>query len=97
MPYNAGQWLRRHHARVDISSVLTHLTKRTEIDGKHLSAVDVLLKILAEKEIKGSTTDKGFIVGDRPAVCFQDAPLLALAQNIAFEAEHHDKLGNKIR
>lgn len=58
-----------------------------------MTAVDVLLKIIDDKTIMGSDTAKGFIVGSRRAVCFQDAPLLGLAQNIAFEKEVSPKMG----
>lgn len=73
--------------RQDLSSSLVHLTRSNVIDGKEYSAVDVLLKILREKKIIGSTTEKGFIRGNRPALCFQDAPLYSIAQNLAFEKE----------
>jgi len=73
--------------RQNLTSSLVHLTRSAEIDGKKLSAVDVLLKILREKKIKGSSTKKGFIRGKKSAVCFQDAPLYAIAQNLKFEKE----------
>jgi hypothetical protein len=55
-----------------------------------------LVKILNEKCIKGSTTASGFIVGDRPAVCFQDTPLLGLAENIRYE-ETQNTVAGRIR
>ena len=73
--------------RQDLSSSLVHLTRKAEIDGRKLSAVDVLLKILRDKKIIGSTTEKGFIRGKKSAVCFQDAPLYSIAQNLKFERE----------
>ena len=60
---------------------LVHLTKPT--DTEHLE--DVLIKILKEKKLRGSTTKSGFIVGNRTAVCFQDTPLYSLAQNVYYE------------
>ena len=47
--------------------------------------MDILIKILKEKTIIGSTTESGFICGDTPAVCFQDSPLYHLTQNIYYE------------
>lgn len=73
--------------RQDLSSSLVHLTKAAKIDGKNYSAVDILLKILREQKILGSTPEKGFIRGKRSAVCFQDAPLYSIAQNLKFEKE----------
>ena len=87
MAYEYNKWKSRMSDRQDLSSSLVHLTRAAEIDGKKLSAVDVLLKILREKMIIGSTTEKGFIRGKRSAVCFQDAPLYAIAQNLKFEKE----------
>ncbi|MGM0496128.1 MAG: DUF2971 domain-containing protein [Bacillota bacterium] len=73
--------------RQDLSSSLVHLTRSSEINGNQLSPVEVLLKILRERKIIGSTTEKGFIRGNKSAVCFQDAPLYSIAQNIKFEKE----------
>jgi hypothetical protein len=50
-----------------------------------MSALQVLIKILRERTIRGSTTASGFIVGARSAVCFHDAPAYSLCQNIDFE------------
>lgn len=73
--------------RQDLSSSLVHLTRAVTVGGKELTPVDVLLKILRERTIIGSTTDSGFIRGARRAVCFQDAPLFSIAQNLKFEKE----------
>lgn len=74
-------WLKRLAERNDLTSNLVHLTKPS---GKK-SVLDVLLKILDEQRLKGSTTSSGFIVGKTPAVCFQDTPLYSLSQNIYYE------------
>lgn len=71
--------------RSDLTSQLVHLTRGAGADGKSPDAVNVLLQILRDKKIKGSTTSSGFIIGDQPAVCFQDVPLYHLAQNIHAE------------
>ena len=88
--YTNDKWIKRHHARVDISSVLTHLTRGA--NGK--SAVEVLLKILADKTIKAG---HGYIYGNRAAVCFQDAPLVGIAQNLKFEIDMQKELGRAPR
>ena len=87
MGYDYRKWKARMSERQDMSSSLVHLTRGTEIDGREMTPVDILLKILREETILGSTTDKGFIRGNRPAVCFQDAPLYSIAQNLKFEKE----------
>lgn len=72
-----NEWSNRYKNRNDISSRLTHLTKEsTERD-----AFQTLLKILDDKVINGSTTETGFIIGNKPAVCLQEAPLNAIAEN----------------
>ena len=90
MPYDLKLWRERHKQRIDISQRITHLT-RSSSDGK-MKAVDVLIKILNERKICGSD---GFIVGSRRAVCFQDAPLLGLAQNVDFEREVAPKMSRQ--
>ena len=88
MPYNHDLWTKRIASRSDISSQVIHLTRSTEIEGKKVGPVDILVKILEEGRIKASTTDSGFICGDIPATCFQDAPLYSLAQNIHTEEQY---------
>ena len=87
MDYDYWKWKERMSDRQDLSSSLVHLTRAAEINEMKLSAVDVLLKILRERKIIGSTSEKGFIRGNRSAVCFQDAPLFSIAQNLKFEKE----------
>lgn len=53
----------------------------------NLKAVDTLIKILKVGTINGSTTESGFIIGDRTAACFQELPLEAIKQNIEIEQE----------
>lgn len=88
MPYNHDLWTKRIASRSDISSQVIHLTRSAEIEGKKGGPVDILVKILEEGRIKASTTDSGFICGDNPATCFQDAPLYSLAQNIHTEEQY---------
>jgi hypothetical protein len=76
-----------------MTAVLSHLTKpkgRVETTDEHLVnelATENLLAILKGGILRGSTRAGGFIVGDRPAVCFYDAPLLALAQNVRYDVD----------
>ncbi|MBV1910611.1 MAG: hypothetical protein KUG78_15015 [Kangiellaceae bacterium] len=83
--------------RSDMSSSLVHLTRGTSHDGNELSSVDTLLKILREGQINGSDPQLGFIHGGESAVCFQDAPLYSVAQNIAFEKKYREENNSRYR
>lgn len=94
----AKDWWKRISRRSDMTGTVTHLTKEAKIDGKDLSALEVLVKILKDKKLKGSTTESGFIVGSRRAVCFQETPLYSLSENIIYEEELEEKSKNpKVR
>jgi hypothetical protein len=82
--YKIEDWKNRLSERSDLSSSIVHLTRK----GTAANLVEQLLKILDDKTLIGSTTDSGFIVGKTPAVCFQDAPLHSIAQNIWFEQKY---------
>jgi hypothetical protein len=81
MPYTKKEWTRRIADRSDICTGLVHLTRSTDT----LKVRDVLLKILKDKKLIGSSTDSGFICGNKRAVCFQDAPLYSISQNVYYE------------
>lgn len=81
MAYDSELWRKRYVERSDLTTELVHLTRATD----NKSEIDVLFEILESKTIRGSTTSSGFIVGQTPAVCFQDAPLNAVGQNCWFE------------
>ena len=81
MPYTKDSWRRRYSERTDLTTGLVHLTKPSP---KH-KLVEMMFKILEEGTLRGSTTDKGFVVGKNRAVCFQDAPVHSVAQNCWFE------------
>ena len=81
MPYTKESWRRRYSERTDLTTGLVHLTKSSPKN----KLVEVMFKILEEGILRGSTTDKGFIVGKNRAVCFQDAPVQSVAQNCWFE------------
>jgi len=93
MKYTKDQWRKRIHLRSDISGSITHLTR----ENSETSAIDVLIKILSEKRLIGSSPEMGFIIGDTKAVCFQDAPIYGLTQNLINEQYSRSELGNKIR
>lgn len=98
MPYNLDLWTKRIAARSDLSSQVVHLTRSTIIDGKKVGPVDILVRILEEQCINASSREGGFICGDIPATCFQEAPLYSLAQNIHTEEQYRkDNEGAKIR
>ena len=84
MGYKKENWKARIAQRSDITCGLIHLTRENNID----SAIRVLIKILLEQRLIGSTTSSGFIVGNTPAVCFQEAPMYSVAQNIYTEQEY---------
>src|SRR5689334_15305312 len=83
MGYTKTQWMSRIAHRNDVTATLIHLTRNQA----NMSVMNVLLKILTEKHLIGSTTKTGFIVGNRNAVCFQEAPLYSLTQNIYTEEQ----------
>lgn len=90
--YNISKWLNRHRNRNDISAYLTHLTKPQD----NLNSVEVLIKILKEKKLLGSGRS-GFIKGSEKAVCFQDAPVNGIGQNVLHEERMRKEFGGKIR
>lgn len=94
------EWRARISNRTDLTQGLVHLTKPNE----ELNAFEVLMKILKEKRIIGSTNktvngeQRGFICGKDSAVCFQDVPLLSLSENILHEQRlRHEKPDRSIR
>jgi len=93
MKYTKEDWKKRLSERSDLSISLVHLTKPN--DGKNV--IEVMYKILNERKLKGST-NTGFINGTKQAVCFQDAPIHSVCQNVWFEkklTELHER--EKIR
>lgn len=68
--------LSRHSERSDLSAHLIHFTKAA--DGKN--AFEVLLRILREKRLAGST---GFVKGGTPCVSFTEAPVDILAADLS--------------
>jgi len=84
MGYNYKKWKERLATRTDMTIMVTHLTKPS----KELNAFEVLLKILEERTLIGSSPgEPGFIVGNNRTVCFQEAPMYSLAQNVYLEQQ----------
>lgn len=77
---NYKEWQQRITRRSDMTTGLVHLTKRTETS----SALDVLVKILKDKKLQGGS---GYVCGNNKVVCFQDAPLHSISENIFYEQQ----------
>lgn len=80
MPYTKEDWINRLKRRTDLGGQVAHFTRPAEIGGKQYTALQVLLKILRERTIKAGG---GYVRGK--AVCFQDAPVYSLSQNLDYE------------
>lgn len=93
MTYTEDAWKKRIKSRIDICSGVTHLTKESTLNGNKLDPLNVLIKILRERRIIGSTTASGFINGSTPAVCFMDSPLYATCQNVEYEKDNRKMSG----
>lgn len=94
MNYTKEEWEKRLSERSDLSTSIVHLTRC----GNDKTSIDNLIKILEDKKLIGSTTNSGFIVGSIPAVCFQDAPLYSISQNIWYEQKYKkENSGSKVR
>lgn len=65
------EWLQRIARRTDFTSGLVHLTKSQLIGKTKHSGLDILMKILDEQILKGSTTKSGFITGSTPLFAFK--------------------------
>lgn len=93
MSYTKSYWMERHAGRSDLTAYVAHFTRPVGDGDRTKSAIDVLLDILEQRRLVGSTSESGFINGSTPAVCFQDAPIYALAQNIYIEQKLQKQLG----
>ncbi len=92
---NEKQWIEHIIRRSDITSRVTHLTRRVE----DKSGIEVLYKILEDKKLLASDIG-GYVRCGAKAVCFQDVPLYSLAENIKYESEianERYKNSNKIK
>lgn len=94
MSYSIEDWKQRIRNRSDMSGYLYHLTRGTS----ELNTLEVLIKILKERKLRGSTTSSGFIVGGNTAVCFQDTTTYGLCQNSYHEQQlRKDDKNMKVR
>jgi len=87
MGYNVKTWNDRIAQRTDFSTQVVHLTRERE-DAK---VAQVLYEIVSSRTLKGSSTASGFICGNQKAVCFQDAPLVSVCQNVYYEQKYKEK------
>lgn len=94
MPYTLKNWKERIASRSDLTGHLIHLTRGANINSQEVSSLDILIKILLEQRLIGSSTKSGFICGNRKAVCFQDTPIYQLTQNIYSEQEYRNQNPN---
>lgn len=84
---NKNQWLDRLSMRTDISKYLIHLTKPGKVEDESVDYIGILIKILKEQNLEGSTTESGFICGKTKAVCFQETPVSFIGQNTQYESK----------
>ena len=80
-------WRKRLNNRNDMAARITHLTRGSDAD----DAFENLWKILVDKKLNGSG-NSGFINGERKAVCLQELPLGAIAENLRYEETLSDTL-----
>jgi len=90
MSYDLDAWRKRIAERTDFSTQVVHLTRGR----RGASLPKVLYEIFSSELIKGSTSASGFICGNRPAVCFQDSPLVSICQNVYYEQKYRSKNPN---
>ena len=90
MGYDKKTWKRRIAERTDLSTQVVHLTREQTTDAKK-GTVEVLFDIVDQQRLIASPVQQAFIVGDIPAVCFQDAPLVAICQNVFYEQKYKEQ------
>jgi len=73
-------WRKRANLRSDMTVRATHLTKGEDDD----TAFNNLWSIVVSKQLNGGN---GFVVGNDRVCCFQDVPLLAIAENLRYEKD----------
>lgn len=83
---NVELWRNRISNRTDLVARVTHLTKGSSDE----EAFEKLWKIIAEKKLIGSG-NRGYVVGNEKAVCFQEVPLYSIVENLLFEDSLNDK------
>lgn len=89
---NLNEWETNIKQRDDISPYLIHFTKTVNSLIGELNETYILSKILSDGLLNGSTTENGFIHGDRPAVCLHDIPIpfiVKLMNKKCIELQHN--------
>lgn len=92
MSFQKSHWLVNNKNRTDLTGYLTHLTRPTE---EYPDPTDILIKILNERILRGSS--KGYIIGGHKVVCFQDIPLYSVAENAINHIEEYERGNAKLR
>ena len=87
--FTRDKWLDRIRARPDLTAYLTHLTRRAMVGDRDLDGLDVLIRILRERRLKGTDPATGLIFGTTPAVCLFDVPLHSIVQDLVRGGEAH--------
>lgn len=77
---NVSEWSKRAILRSDMTTRATHLTKGVNDE----AAFDILWSILKEKKLCAGS---GFVVGTQKVCCFQDVPLISIAENLRYEQD----------
>ncbi|MBO1017965.1 DUF2971 domain-containing protein [Achromobacter sp. SD115] len=90
MGYDKKTWKRRIAERTDLSTQVVHLT-REQTAGATKGTAEVLFDIVDQQRIVASPVHQAFIVGNISAVCFQDAPLGAICQNVFYEQKYKEQ------
>ena len=80
MIMDVNQWSKRIHERSDMVTRLAHLTRGRTDD----EAFETLWKILNDKKLIANDV-KGINVGGAKVCCFQEIPLLSIAENLQYE------------
>lgn len=76
------EWKDSIKKRDDICHYLTHFTKEKNSEIGLIDSTSILIDILSDRVLKGSTTESGFIHGDKSAVCLHDIPLKYIIKSI---------------
>lgn len=83
------QYIERISHRSDIALRLSHLTRGEN----QLAAYENLLKILKDKKVKANN---GYVVGQQDVVCFQEAPMNSIAENLIYEKLLRKELNSQV-
>ena len=80
MIMDVKQWSQRMHERSDMVTRLAHLTRGRSDE----EAFETLWKILNDKKLIANDL-KGINIGKSKVCCFQEIPLLSIAENLQYE------------